>query len=222
MTTAPPRLHRIKLREFSLPVGVDMLIEPLGVGKRHKTTLVGLERGKYLIVRLPAASKGTELYHHNRRTVVQYKGRGGYVCGFKSVVVGYSTQPFPLLFLQYPEEVDILDMRVHERLDCFLPASVALDGSTFNGLVVNLSPGGCRISVDVDGMAEVPDVTPGSLVACSFTILNSRDALALRGEVRTFTVDDRSMSMGVLFQDPPADMQQQIQSYVDSVKRRLR
>jgi len=91
-------------------IGTKMLVEPAGMGDRFKSEFVGMVRGGFIIVRVPRIPGINEFLYVEKKVTVRYV-HGGNVYGFESEVLMNQSGPFRLLFLRYPDTVEILNLR---------------------------------------------------------------------------------------------------------------
>lgn len=107
--------------------------------------IIGVSDGELLVVRV-APSEIFDDIRDNRPGVIMRFAAEGNVYGFKTSVLGVLDHPAVVL-LQWPTQVESVKLRVHDRVPCFISSHVKVGGQTFEIVVTDLSPGGCRIAV---------------------------------------------------------------------------
>ena len=136
---------------FAPQVGARVLIQPLGTQAKYKTYFIGLEEGHYLVTSLaPMAGEISQVAKVLPRTrqARLFCLDHGVMNAYLVRVLSFMTSPFLHLYLTYPERNEALNLRCHDRVDCHLPAQVILGPALVQGMVVNLSKGGCALLVD--------------------------------------------------------------------------
>ena len=203
--------------QLNVVVGSTALVEPQGVGERFKTTFVGWDTGRFIILRLPSRLELREHLYTGKLVIVRYLSCSGDVCGFQSAIHGINYKPQHLLFLDYPAKLETFHLRKESRVDCFLPATLTLqDGSTQQASIVNISKGGCRIGLG-SALGE-HGFTVGQEIVCEFVMLG-QDYAAKRfvALVRSISDENAKTFIGVEFKEVDAALRDDIEKYVQSV-----
>jgi hypothetical protein len=128
-----------------------------------------------------------------------YEGR---VWGFKSNVLLQMVQPFRILFLAYPEQIEELSLRKTERiqvnLDVFLSArkhdsqELSSKNDASKGIVINISNIGCSISCPFWLEVDMP-------IFISCELPNGMTVENAMGFLRNVTRDQNENVYGVQF-----------------------
>lgn len=128
---------------------------------KWSTVLIGSRPGRYLIVEMPKVAGAPVKLDDNTRWSANFISKGA-VYSFNTAVIGYTYRLVPLLFLEYPQEVEVANLRTEKRYPVHIPIiSEVLDGSDavsakghLKALVVDLSEGGfmmaCPIALEPD------------------------------------------------------------------------
>lgn len=205
-----------------ISIGTPMLVEPAGMGDRFKTDFVGMVRGQYIIVRVPRIPGLNEFLYVEKAVTVRYLHEGQ-VYGFSSEVTWNLTAPFRLLFLKYPRNIETLNLRKAQRVDCFLPVDVGHSGegeqySSTSGMMLNLSAGGCQLVIDGSrDDTTLPTYSVDELVDVSFTMVGTDKSLRLKGKIKNISLHRNRMYLGLMFNDLSDEHRDAINTYVDSV-----
>jgi len=91
-----------------------------------KTSIIGIDRDKCLIIRPPALVGIEAKLFKKNQTVVRYF-HDGMIFGFRCTLIGFIKIPFPLLILSYPDAAEQLNLRKHKRLSCLLNGQLWAD-----------------------------------------------------------------------------------------------
>jgi hypothetical protein len=87
--------------------------------------LLGAKPPRYLILEIPTYQGQLLFSTVNEECVVRFL-KDGTLVGFWSRVVKIVSEPFPLMIVEYPTEVEELTVREHERVDCNIPSVLIL------------------------------------------------------------------------------------------------
>ncbi|MBG0778152.1 MAG: flagellar brake protein [Desulfovibrionaceae bacterium] len=139
-------------QNLSLEPGLRFMIELTGVPRKMACSLVGLVRGRYVLTTLPASARVSKdeifnyLYPDNSMTVrFLYEGT---VMGFDTRVIRYIASPFPLVFLEYPDQFSSFNLRKNRRITCLFHATALLGPLRHDCVVTDMSEGGCMVYLD--------------------------------------------------------------------------
>ena len=120
------------------------------------TTLIGSRPGRYLIVEMPKMGGAPVKLDEGTRWAVNFISKGT-VFSFTSEIIGYTYRMVPLLFLSWPQDLQIANLRNEKRYPVNIPATVKiinppatsgddernnLPESEITSLVVDISEGG--------------------------------------------------------------------------------
>jgi c-di-GMP-binding flagellar brake protein YcgR len=206
---------------LGITMGTMVLIEPQGLGDRFKTEFLGMAKGQFIILRLPRIPGVSDHLYAEKRVTVRYMFQGN-VYGFESEVLWVQSGPFRLLFLRYPGTIEILNLRKCQRVDCYLPVRVGVGGdddeqyTEYQGMMRNLSCGGCQVVVDTPDGAPLP-VAVDSHLSLDFRMIGTDRPVRLPGRAKNITVNKNRMILGVMFDSVSDGVREGIESYVNSV-----
>lgn len=208
---------------LDIPVGTRLSMDINGFERKLTSAVVGYSRGRFVLVNLPAVPENNRdhlyqsLYPENAVTV-RYLHDGS-VAGFRCQVVKYVTFPYPLLFLSYPQRLEIFDLRKHKRAPCFSPVVLRRGDRESFGILTDLSMGGCRICVDGGGNGDGSGfkVDEELRLDCDFfgeEVL--KDVVCV--VKRTFCAPDKT-ELGLKFKQMHPIGADRIELYIDNVSR---
>lgn len=201
---------------FDGEVGSRAMVEPAGVGESFTTEFTGWERGRYVMLRLPAKLAATENLSMDKPVVVKYLHSGGKVCAFRSTVVALVHTPFRLLFLRYPEKVEVVSLRKEDRVDCHTHVVLHAESDRWSGVMVNLSTAGCRIVLNLSAGGHLPN--PGGAVRLDFRLLaRELEEYRLPARIIKAAVEQERAVLVVTFQDTPEPEVERIGRFVSEV-----
>lgn len=223
-----PKIINVDRREGSalgVVIGTRMLIEPAGMGDRFKSEFVGMVRGGFIIVRVPRIPGINEFLYVEKKITVRYVHEGN-VYGFESEVLWNQTSPFRLLFLRYPETVEILNLRRCQRVDCYLPVKIGMgeeDGqyTELEGMMLNLSCGGCQLVLDATS-GGLPTIAVDTELVVQFRMFGSDKLVRIKGQAKNINVNKQRMYLGLMYSDLSDDVRDGIDNYVNNVAEYLK
>jgi c-di-GMP-binding flagellar brake protein YcgR len=160
-TSAPPPPAPEKPAELHLSVGTVLNLQNLSdrSGTRLQAKVLGFLEGLSILAVMPGgALLPVDLRAGDEIAVRYLMGRS--VCGFRTNVLRVCTLPFPYFHLEYPKEVQRMDVRRAERVQVALPGRVELGAGPVQVQIRDLSATGAMLSApqelgQVDGMVNV-------------------------------------------------------------------
>ncbi|MEW5774040.1 MAG: flagellar brake protein [Thermodesulfobacteriota bacterium] len=212
------RVSEISGEVMPAVLGMRMLVEAQGLEPGFRTTLSGLERGRFLLLHLPRTGGITEQLYPERKVKVRYIHEGN-LYGFLSQVVACQVTPFRLLYLAYPKAFERLNLRRDQRVDCFIPAGLEMPGSVgpaYRAMVMNISTSGCRAALDAAGQ-RLPGFEVGNAVRLGFRLAGSELDITLECLVKSLDADGSRVFLGLIFAGLDEDGRDAIAGYVASV-----
>ncbi len=202
-------------RNLDVQLGTPMMIQFPGSGARLKAVYIGGESRAYLMVRLLDPQETGQMPAAGDKVVVGCV-RLGTVCAFESELVAHASEPYPLLFLSYPEAVQTHKLRGTVRVSSDIPARARIAGRELRGRVVDLSTGGCRFSVRARaGMAQ--EIRAGDPIEICFVLLGGFGEQVVRGQARACDEESGRLYVGVRFDEADPVIRDRIEAYVHSV-----
>jgi HD-GYP domain-containing protein (c-di-GMP phosphodiesterase class II) len=137
---------------IGVELGSQMVLQFEDTAIRSKAVLVGMEIGRYLIVRVPGLDLMQSLLGKDNgpKVIVRYL-LSGVAYGFRSKVLHYTLTPAKLLFLAYPRRVEKLNLRKNPRLEVDIPVQAEIRGEVYTGRILDISAEGCRVALAGQG-----------------------------------------------------------------------
>jgi len=200
--------------------GMGMPIEIEGVHTNVRSHLVGIEYDRFLILAMPETKiPGGISYKFapGKFIVVRYLHRGT-VYGFESQVIEVITRPAPLIFLRCPRILESHDIRERRRVDCYLPAAIAVGARSLETVVTDLSATGCRCRLKVAALAGA-EIDLGAIPdTLSITLLQVDDEpeFILNAIVRNRHQDKDKIELGLAFKDLGDELRNRLTQYIEN------
>ena len=189
-------------RKFALGQILD--IEVQDVGKtRFQGTLLGMKEGRYLVTDLPSLTQHGNLRDRlldDQELIVRTicEKTTGECLGFKSYIHARLKVPDQLLFITFPPDVRIHELRNEKRLLVSLSATAQIVGrpELIRSTLTDLSAGGCRFEF----MATEKNLMQrDTRVQIEFKHPESGQALSKPGTVRSVRYINDLCSVGMAF-----------------------
>jgi len=190
-----------------LPIsfGTSLLVEITNLKLRIKSFMVGMERGRYIIVRISEH----DLIGNFRSEavlespmVIRYLHEG-VIYGFKTSVLNVVSQPAKLFFVKYPERVEEFSVRARSRYECVLPASTMFANDIVDMIIVDISREGCQAMIKVPG-PKMDDlygmIQVNKKIEMRVQFPGSDGKYDLTGTIRNIGKETEKIMLGVLFE----------------------
>jgi len=193
----------IELPGISLGMILQVQIE--GLGMAH-SRLIGADPGQFLIVKTPPiVDIATQLYEKNH-VVVRYFS-SGWVHAFRCTLLSLIKEPARLAILSYPEYIEKINIRKHDRVDCNIPVEALIQGKMYGGVVKNISTGGLAMEIDKKNDEALPHVSIHDIISLTMH-RDDRQAKSIKTVVRNIKMDRTVMIIGMEFYFPPAGQEE--------------
>ncbi len=173
-----------------LPIFVDYLF-PGNVRSKGESRLLGWRTGSWILASTPE-NEGNELhfgYHSRIQVRFVLDGR---IFGFNTRQLMDQQEPFGLIFLEYPRELEQYCFREAPRLDLVLACTMESAGTSVRGTIVDISEGGCLVVFD-----QSPELAES--VTLSFTLPTGKIVKGLPGSVCRVKDQGKRVHVGVHF-----------------------
>lgn len=126
---------------------------------RYSTTVRGWRRLSYILLDRPKISGRFAAIRENQPCVIRFV-RDGKACAFDSLVLDWDTRPHNAYCrIEWPRDFKVVVFRRFERIKVDLPCDIHAGNTPESGRVMDLSIGGCRVSMQ----NAIPDDTNLSL-----------------------------------------------------------
>lgn len=195
-----PAAFGLKDEFIGLPgiyMGTLLQLQFDGLGS-SRSTLIGMEPGKFLIVNTPPiADIGSKLFMKNHG-IVRYLSSGN-VYAFRCTLLGVIKEPFRISVLSYPESLENMNLRKHERISCILDASVSHHEKLHEGIVTDLSIGGCSFEFNKSDLTAFPEIKIADEAFVSIHLKQKAKLQGIQAVVRSIKKDKDTLSLGLQF-----------------------
>ncbi len=207
-------------KRISIEIGTRLQIRIDGVDINYTSTLIGMETGKYLIIDAPVnmLTSARHKLFQGSKILVRYLHKGS-VFGFKSELIEDIYTPLKLLFLEYPEIIEVHNLRSGQRIDCVLPVRIKINDEERNGIISDINKEGCRcVAKKTEEDKELSSVQIDEQVTlmCQFPRVEGERTII--GKVRNIRRDKKQMILGIIFNGIGPEIEEIIGQYILAIK----
>lgn len=203
-----------------IEVGTPAILEFGASQERIKSVYVGALKKRHVLFGVALTTGIKAKAREGNRVTVRYMHKGT-VFGFKTEVADFRAHPSPILFLNYPITVEEMEIRGARRVDCFFPCTISAGSAAVEGLIVDISIGGCKLTFESDPNTYIPKIEAGSKIKADFYILEERNRYTLKAVLMHKKVEDDKLNLGLQFDDSDITFKSLVADYVDKVSRML-
>jgi len=184
---------------FGLEIGTRLHISPEHSAATGKSTFIGMKPDAYLIVSTPRSSDAIlENTDPGKPVVVKYLFNG-IIFAFKSVILQAGPEPFDLLFLQYPQKIELRYIRSLKRIKCFLPVRATCRHEEAIGSILDINIRGCGCLLQKLNTKDSPawGINEHVLLQCRFPGIEGE--VEISGHLKNLRVTNEGTVIGVAF-----------------------
>lgn len=178
---------------------------------------LGASHYDFLIIRLPTIPGLVKQLLPRTSISISYLHSGA-VNTFSSEVITYSFKPALLLFTSYPDRVSIMETRKHQRVTCALPVHLSTPHGEAEGVIQDLSMGGCRIVLEMTGQSMLRKLASGESVMLQSAFSSSGTASHGLGVVRNLETVGSRLVVGFSFDTGNKSFSDALAGYFDQVR----
>ncbi len=203
---------------LNVAIGNDVVIRLSQREGDFKTKLVGLYPFDFIILKLPPVPGLKDKLIKGSDVIVRYLNHG-VVYGFNAQVLAFTSNPCLMVFLSYPQQYETLSLRKCLRIQCLIPCKVYTEHGEYNGYIIDLGEGGCRINFAAKEAGELPELETGSDVYLDFTLCGHQKLFVIKGLLRHVLEGVEKFSLGIEFKGISREQQEYLTSYILEVSK---
>jgi len=183
-------------------IGTIFRLQIEGTRRRLSSELIGVDDGKYLIVKMPSLhimENVSNLLVKGNGITVKYMHKGT-MFGFQSPIIDLIHKPFKLVFIKYPDKTDSYDVRGNKRVECFLPASLKIAEQILEGSITDISRAGCLFTIDKhehEGLINLLELN--NEIRIGFYLPGIAEELSANADQKGIKIDTDGSSIGIEF-----------------------
>ena len=190
-------------KRIFIELGTHLQLEMKELKLSLKSELIGMEVGEYLIAQLNNSEEEHAKLHEGCEVAAKYLHQHA-VFGFQSKIISLISKPKNILFIEYPEKIESINIRTSHRLDCFLPVLVEIGFNTADGIMVNINNEGCCLSIK--GLTIMDESTLEKVVIHVHDKVTKKD-FSLLGNVRSIRKSNDEITLGCEFDEMDSNTQ---------------
>ncbi len=213
------RASLVSGQTLELAPGSKIMLETGSPKLRFWGEFLGAKRGEYLILNLPGRADVRDALVPDQPLTARCLHKDYNICGFQTSVASVVRSPHPLLFLNYPARIEVLNLRQDLRAACFLKCSVFIESVEYQAFMINLSASGARFSLEAWPDSPLKKLQSGMEAFCLFKMTGSEEDLYIRGEIKGVTERENLIEFGLHFIEIDQEAHSRIKDYVQLVSR---
>lgn len=183
-------------------------------GTRVKPTVIGLDIGRYLLVKFPSKLNPNDykdVLQQGNGAIVRYivEGTRGECVAFATTIQHIATVPDRLIFLNYPSKIENRQLRTHQREKTHLPTQISqhvkdgkLSGNAIGGYIVDISPRGCQFAFKQEGANSGVKKCP---IHIAINLVGHDEPLLVDAHVKNHRAENGQILVGIMFDDNSLD-----------------
>lgn len=172
---------------------------------------------EFMILRLPTVPGMLNRLLPQTLVEIRYL-QAGAVHTFTAEIINHIVKPSLLLFTTYPDRMSITATRRHHRVVCALPMVVHSPKGSGEGLINDLSLGGCRINLELTGQSVMREMAVGDNIAVQTVFSADGRPFGAKAVVRNVVLAGTLVSAGISFTDKQPDFFGLLERYIKLVK----
>jgi c-di-GMP-binding flagellar brake protein YcgR len=202
---------------FFCPIGTDLMLRIREGETPLKSILLGMDRGNFLIIRSPKSPGVEPLLGMGNQINVIFLSEGT-IYAFAAQILGHARSPAPLHFLSYPESMERHELRKNLRINCSIPAALhGADGLECKGVIIDLSSGGCRVTVAGDKSCITDQIKMNAAVGLSSEMLGISPGRPIPSVIKNLNQAEKRWQLGLQFDAADPEILARLQDYVNQV-----
>lgn len=200
-------------------IGITALLETYGVKERVKCKLVGWSLGEFVVLKAPLSPGIKSRVTDGSQMAVRYLHKGELV-GFRAEYIDFVVRPFSMLFVSYPYKFETHTLRGKHRLECNLLGVLSVAGLPCRGVILDISPGGCKFFID-PGQDRLPKLQKGQMLDGYFHTLGNPEPHSFKAKVASLDRFASKNEVGLVFDTQVTSLPDDLTSYLDEVAEML-
>jgi hypothetical protein len=191
-------------------VGESLNIQLASTGQRCWGEVVGVKKDKYILVETGKSQNSITFFPEDSVTIRCISNGDGVLCGFRTTVARYLTEPFTQVILHYPQDIERMQLRNECRYNCFCPVAVQYEEKFYDGMLINISQHGGKIVLpalpeDESGEPQEYPFYEDQKLAFNFKPFGASSSVAINAVIRRIIMRDGGMTLGVFIENVPEE-----------------
>jgi len=206
---------------LSIDIGTPMQMAFETVRYRLKSEFVGMMHQSFIIVAMPPAKSipnSSTIYSKGTETIVRFVYQG-IAYGFSTTISRALYKPAKLLFLEYPKDIEIYQLRNYERVLCHLPVQINLkEDETVSGHVNDISKEGCLFTAENDAFYNKHELPAKEHdYSISLRLPGFENTIKISSNVMNINKTKEQIKIGLKFLSMTDDARERLYDFLESV-----
>jgi c-di-GMP-binding flagellar brake protein YcgR len=180
-----------------MTLGILLRVQFMGIGS-SRSRLIGVDPGNYLIIQTPPLIDIGSKRHEKNHVIVSYLHYGR-VYAFRCTLLLLVKEPYRFALLSYPVALENINLRKHERLSCIIVAEIRAHDQSYEGIVSNMSKGGCSFEFSQSDQRGFPNLNVQEEIIISLQLTEKGEFTVFNAIIRAIHTDKESMIYGLQF-----------------------
>lgn len=204
-----------------MTLGMMLRVQITGIGS-FQSRLLGMEQGKFVLIQPPSFVDICTKRNEKNHFVISYLYLGR-VYGFRCTLLQLVREPYRFAILSYPEVLDNINLRKHERISCLIRAEVRVKEQSYEGVVSDISRGGCSFEFNNLEQRGFPSLRVQEEMIVSMQFIEDEEMAVFNTIIRTIQTDKESMVCGLQFHssgfaEADADAEKQLADFLATLQ----
>lgn len=190
-----PHIIDDKGKRLFIELGTHIQLEIKGMDLSLKSELIGMEVGKYLILKSHQVDDDKLKLLKKNKIVAKYLHKH-VVLGFQTKAISIISDPENIIFLEYPEIIENYNIRTEQRFHCFFPVKVEIAYNIVEGIILDINVEGCCCMVKD---LKIFDEQSLDKIVLYLQDMNMKNELALLGKIKSIRRKKDELHIGIMF-----------------------
>ncbi len=180
-----------------MAIGTLLRVQFIGIGS-SQSCLVGMDPGHFLIIQTPPLINIASKRHEKNHIIISYL-YSGRIYAFRCTLLLFVKEPYCFVILSYPEALDDINLRKHERISCIINAEVRVHEETYEGEILDISKGGCSFEFNRSDQRGFPNINVQDGLIISMRLNETGEATTFNTVLRAIKAKQESVICGLQF-----------------------
>jgi c-di-GMP-binding flagellar brake protein YcgR len=126
-----------------------------------------------------------------------------------------------MIFFDYPDSLEVINLRSAKRVDVFLPATIKWHDEEYEGVIKDLSEGGCLFVIKYWQDEVFKDLEVGSTFPIKFQMHGDKALTEIECKVVRINKDHEELRLGFSFQKSHQNIISRIGNFVSRISKML-
>lgn len=205
MKRSADNLIRLCGQQVSITFGKD--------DKKYFCLCLGVSNGKFFLTQMPVDPDIDKKLTPGNKAIIRFV-ESGKVCGFKTSICQAFTKPFRLIFFDFPEYLEMINLRTSKRVTVSLEAVIKMGDDIYDGLIKDLSNGGCLFVMKYSEIIRLDDLGKNSKLSIKFTLMYDDSPVQLQCTPVRLGKDKEEISMGLSFDEDQQESLDKVNNFI--------